>query len=581
MSKDWSVDLAKKVFGIDNYIREEFLTIDSDGHLAIVLNGYKIKLKELMDKYQLDVAYIRILPAIMKAMQMVHEAFQLASKALGFNGHLVPVFPMKVNSTPIVIESIMKFGEEHCWGFNTGSVGEVKLLQDVAIKYSPRTLIYDGVVTSNAIEELLKLYKIGWRVIVDIASLNEAETLSKYPQLEVGVRVKPIVKIHGKWSDSIGLGSKFGLTMNALVKLKEEFKWILERTTLLHMHPGSQVYKLYDLRNYFAEIREVYDGLKSMGFENITAVDPGGGVAYPYIDLRDGEEESPDYTVFDYFKELIGQFRDLNSPPNIIYEGGRFIVSSHRIVVAKVIDVRPYSGVHSSNYDQELIKGVKSVEDLNQLLDRLEHSLNKINFESSSINNKERELYENIVAVIQEDISSKILELIASGKANIEELIRDQRILRVLTAPTKRFILNMSIFADMPDTVLVGQYFQAVPVQRLNEQPHVLASLSDLTCDSMGEISLFISPGTMIRGGSPVFTAVDSKLVVAPGTKLRLRGIPLHIPNSNENYYVAFLDTGAYQDMLAMKHNLIYGAPEVIIDYDGQGVSVRLVIPRS
>ncbi|MEM4487279.1 MAG: decarboxylase [Desulfurococcaceae archaeon] len=569
--------MSRRIYGIENYARGEILAVDNEGYLALVLNGHKIRLKEIMDMHNLDVAYIRVLPAIKRSMAITHEAFKLVSNAMNFHGRFTPIFPMKVNSVPMVIESIMRFGEEYNWGFNAGSIGEVRLLQGIAVKYSPRTLVYDGVVTDNAIEELLKLHRIGWRVIVDIESLSEAEIISRYPQLEVGIRVKPLVKMHGKWSGSIGVGGKFGLTTNTIARLKEEFKWILDRATLLHMHPGSQIYKLKDIKNYFDEVRNVYDQLKSAGFEKISSIDPGGGMGYPYLDIRDGDEESPDYTIVDYYRELINQFRDMEHPPDIIYEGGRFIVTSHRIVVAKVIDVRPYSAVHTPTYSQEITKDINNIEDVKKLLDHLEASLSRMRAESHGFDNGKRELYENLVAILREDLSTKIAELLVNGKTNTEELLADKRILKVLTTPTKRFILNMSIFADIPDAVLVDQYFQVVPVQRLDEQPSVLASLSDLTCDSMGEISLYISPGNTSPGDSPLFTTMDNKLILLPGVKLKLRGVPLHLPTRGENYYVAFLDTGSYQDMLAMKHNLIYGAPEIIVDYVNGEVSIKLI----
>jgi arginine decarboxylase len=66
-------------------------------------------------------------------------------------------------------------------------------------------------------------------------------------------------------------------------------------------------------------------------------------------------------------------------------------------------------------------------------------------------------------------------------------------------------------------------------------------------------------------GNNPVFTTVDKKLVSAPGVTLKLSGIPLHEPRGR-NYYVAFLDTGAYQDMLRMNHNRIEVPREIIIE---------------
>jgi len=209
-------------------------------------------------------------------------------------------------------------------------------------------------------------------------------------------------------------------------------------------------------------------------------------------------------------------------------------------------------------------------------LDKIEKLIHDIR-SAPQLENGRRELYEELVAMLREDLPSRVMELVKTGRIKIEDLVKDQKIFRLITSPTKRFVLNMSIFADIPDAVLVDQYFQPLPAQRLNEPPHVLASLSDLTCDSMGEIKLFISDGRKLQLDSPIFTLLDGKLIGIPGYKIKIRGVPLHLPSKHENYYVVFLDTGAYQDPLAMKHNLIYGAPEVIIREKNGEISIELV----
>ncbi|MEM0001943.1 MAG: decarboxylase [Desulfurococcaceae archaeon] len=577
MNDDWNVNIARKIYGIENYMRESVIDIDEEGYLVIKIFDKTIRVKELMDKYNFDIAYIRVMPAIERSMNLVYNSFTMVRDTLGYKGNLIPVFPMKVNPTTLVIESILKYGEKYHWGFNTGSIGEIKTLLKFADRYSPRLLIYDGVLTESTIQELIKLHNIGWKIIVDVESEREVDLLSKYPQFEIGIRVKPLVKLHGKWSGSVGLSSKFGLTINALVKLKSEYKHLVERSTLLHMHPGSQVYKYVDIKNYFYEVKQVYDELRHLGFENITMVDTGGGMAYPYVDVGDGDEESPDYTIVDYFKELLEKFISTIPNPTIIYEGGRFIVSSHRLVVAKVVDVRSYSAVHSIHEQIVKMKDFNSIGELKEFIENVEKFLHELRSEQP-FNNGKRELYEELIAIVREDLSAKLTELILSGKADISDVLKNHKIARLLVTPTKRFVLNMSIFADIPDAVLVDQYFPVIPAQRLNEKPHVLASMSDLTCDSMGEIKQFISAGVKLQSKTPIFTILDSKLIAVPGLKLKLRGIPLHLPNRGENYYVVFLDTGAYQDTLSMKHNLIYGAPEIIIrEQDGE---VRIDIAK-
>lgn len=576
MNGDWNIEIARKIYGIENYVRDNIIDIDSEGYLVIKIGGEIIRVRDVIERYKTDIAYIRVLPMIEKAMDLVHGSFKVISESLNYQGKFIPVYPMKVNPTPIVVEAIMEYGDKYRWGFNTGSIGEVRLLQNYSGKYSPRTLIYDGVVTENAVQELLRLKSSGWRVIVDIESEHDLEILSRYPELELGIRVKPLVKLHGKWSGSVGLGSKFGVTINNLYKLKSEYDFITKRSTILHMHPGSQLYRIEDLRNYFTEVKQVYEELLKMGFENIKAIDPGGGMAYPYVDTRDGEEESPNYTILDYFRELISIVRGIDPTPDLFFEGGRFIVSSHRIVVSKVVDIRSYSAIHSIQEHVLQVRDFNSIEDIKAFLGLIEGLLNRLRSEIP-LDNGKREIYEDLLALLREDVPVKLSELILSRKVDIEDILKDNKVLRLLITPTKRFVLNMSIFADIPDAVLVDQYFAPLPIQRLNEKPHVLASISDLTCDSMGEIKEFISPGTKYNGLYPIFTVLDGKLIAVPGVKLKLKGVPLHLPSKGENYYVAFLDTGAYQDTLTMKHNLIYGAPEIIIRFKDEKIIIEYV----
>lgn len=569
---------AKLLYGLEHHIRGDTIILDEEGYLAIKIGNRIIRVVDLMNNYKLEVAYIRIMPLIERSMRIVHEAFEKISKAVGFKGYLKPLYPMKVNPTPIVVEAIFKYGAALNWGFNAGSLGEVKLLKSMTGRYGPRTLIYDGVITDHVAEELVELYKSGWYVVADVESEHDAEILEKYPEIRIGLRIKPIVKMHGKWSGSVGLGSKFGMTTNAVSKLLSDYKWLVERAELLHMHPGSQVYKLEDLKRFFEEIKHVFRELRSLGLERLKIVDPGGGMAYPYLDTRDGTEESPDYTIMDYFRELLSTFANAEYHPDVVFEGGRFIVAGHRLVVSKVVDVRPYSAVEGpTSIGERALDVVDSVEDAERLISEVKQMISKLR-KSSTLDNSKRELYEDLVKLVREDLVYRLSELIESGALDPGELVKHAGILKILVSPSKRYILNMSIFADIPDAVLVDQYFQVVPAQRLNEPPDVLATLSDLTCDSMGEITVFISHGEGYHG-KYLFTRLDRRLVMAPGVKLKLRGAPLHLPNKGENYYVVFLDTGAYQDTLAMRHNMIYGAPEIILDFDDSGeIVVKLLM---
>jgi len=578
-SEEWSIDVSKRLWGLEHSVRGDVITVDNEGYLTISLGEHSIRIRDLMTVNKLDIAYVRILPLIDKAMKLVYEAFRELAKIHGFKGPLQPVFPMKVNPIEVVVDAIWRYGEKYGWGFNTGSIGELELLSKYVEK-GRRILIYDGVISENVVKTLMMFRENGWRVIVDVESEHDLDILSRHPELEVGIRIKPLFKPGGKWAHSAGLEGKFGLTVNTLMKLREEYKWIEEHARLLHIHPGSQIYKWSDMEAFLNEVYNMYIQLRSHGFTSIEMLDPGGGLAYPYLDTRDGTIESPDYSVIEYFNHILKTLSKLDEHPTLVYEGGRYIVAAHRLVVTKVVDVRPYSAeqLHSpaSHNTPELLENIRSINDVKRVLREYRRVIQR-GRQAQQYTLEEREVVEDLASKLREEILVKLYELVRKEPSAIEEVINDPFLYKLITSPSKRYILNFSIFADIPDAVLVNQYFQIVPVQRLNEKPDVLAVVGDLTCDSMGEINEYISHVNMPVRTEDWFTRMDLRLILAPNRRLRLGGVPLHLPEKNEDYYVAFLDTGAYQDPLAMKHNLIYGAPEIIIDERDGNIEVRVL----
>ena len=118
-----------------------------------------------------------------------------------------------------------------------------------------------------------------------------------------------------------------------------------------------------------------------------------------------------------------------------------------------------------------------------------------------------------------------------------------------------KLIANFSLFQSMPDHWAIDQLFPVMPIHRLKERPTISATLCDITCDSDGKMEKFI----------------DLKDVKDE--------IPLHEPKAGEPYYLAFFLTGAYQDILGMRHNL-FGAPteaHVVVN-DDEDFKVQQII---
>ncbi|MBD3843531.1 MAG: arginine decarboxylase, partial [Campylobacterales bacterium] len=89
----------------------------------------------------------------------------------------------------------------------------------------------------------------------------------------------------------------------------------------------------------------------------------------------------------------------------------------------------------------------------------------------------------------------------------------------------------------------LGQNFPIVPLNKLDIKPTNPASIWDITCDSDGELGF--------KQKTPFY---------------------LHdIDVEEEEYFLAFFLTGAYQEVLGMKHNLFTHPTEAVIRFDKNG----------
>ncbi len=563
---NWSISDSKKLYNIDGPLKSSFFDVDEKGYLVLKIDGEKIRVYDLLTKYQLDGAYIRVLPWIKKLMDRVYETYMFAFKKYGYRGDFQPVYPLKANSDPRVVDTIYRYGSRYKWGFNLNTLPEAKLVSRY-VDGEPRTIVVDGVKSEKILSVLEKLWSREWLVIVDIEHEKDAELLEKY-EFPVGLRLKYLSSGEGPWKESAGLDSKFGLSLLKLEKLLENHPWIYDRAILLHTHPGSQVYRLDVIRKYFIESVNIYNELKRQGFKKIKYIDFGGGLPYPYHESRLGWIESPDYGLEEYVYEMVSILASkTNDHPTIVFENGRYLVALHRIVVARVVEVAPYDVYVDENSLNNKLASIREVADLSTLEKWLKNTLEFINNGSSktTYSFRDRRIVEREYGILNKLVPYKVYEMIKDNPQELNRVLNEYPLVtRYLLKPSHRFYTVFSIFAHIPDKVVVNQYFQVVPIQRLDEKPEVITVLSDLTCDSMGEYGDFIS--TPMFSNEKLFTQYDKKPLAIPGKPIKLKGIPLHLPRGNEKYYVAFLDTGAYQDNLASNHNSLGDFDEIVLD---------------
>jgi len=107
----------------------------------------------------------------------------------------------------------------------------------------------------------------------------------------------------------------------------------------------------------------------------------------------------------------------------------------------------------------------------------------------------------------------------------------------------EKYLVNFSAFQSLPDFWGLAQHFPVMPLDKLDTKPTNPASIWDITCDSDGEIGFS-------------------------------RDLPLYLHDidvSKEEYFLAFFLTGAYQEVLGMKHNLFTHPTEAVITFKKDG----------
>ena len=123
-------------------------------------------------------------------------------------------------------------------------------------------------------------------------------------------------------------------------------------------------------------------------------------------------------------------------------------------------------------------------------------------------------------------IAREVGDISSSMKHAPEDL---RKIARML--PDKYFC-NFSLFQSLPDSWAIDQVFPIIPISRLDEKPTRTCTIQDMTCDSDGKISNFITSA----GLSP--------------------SLPVHPLRQGEAYYIGVFLVGAYQEILGDMHNL-------------------------
>ena len=230
-------------------------------------------------------------------------------------------------------------------------------------------IICNGYKDEDYIELALLAQKMGKRIYIVVEKLNELKliaSISKRLKIRpnIGIRIKLASSGSGKWEDSGGDVSKFGLTSSELLEAVDflEKNKLKDCLRLIHFHIGSQVNKIRRIKIALREASQFYVQLYKYGF-HIDFVDIGGGLGVDYDGTRSSNSESSvNYSIQEYVNDSIFTFVDAanknNIPhPNVITESGRSLTAHHSVLIFEVLET-----TSTPSWDDEEVVGADAHE---------------------------------------------------------------------------------------------------------------------------------------------------------------------------------------------------------------------------
>jgi arginine decarboxylase len=477
-------------------------------------------------------------------VEILSERFRRAIEESGYEGRYLTVYPIKVNQQRHVVEEILEYGKPYGVGLEVGSKPELQAV----LAMSERT---DHVIVCNGYkdEEFMRLalmgQKLGHTVFIVLEKLSEIDTLLRVAdemgvEPTAGVRIKLSTTGAGRWAETAGERSKFGLNSSQLVEMLERLERAgrLDILKLVHFHLGSQIPDIRNVKLAMGEVSRFYVELRKMGV-GIEYVDVGGGLGVDYEGTRSIVAASVNYSIQEYANDIIYPLgdacREAEVPmPHVISESGRALTAHHALLLINVIDLEtqrqqgPFDvpeEAHALLHD--LAAGYLEIDE--RSVREVYHDATfakeqaHVLFNSGVLSLRERALVERIHLAIM----NRVAAITAESPEDYEDILPEVDVLL-----TDRYFCNFSLFQSLPDSWAIDQLFPIMPIHRLGEAPTRRGTLQDVTCDSDGKIDRF-------TGGKPF-----------------KRTLELHEVRPEEPYILGIFITGAYQEILGDMHNL-------------------------
>ena len=582
MRRPWSVASAEELYAVRSW-GDGFYFVNDAGHAAVrplLDKDLSIDILEVVkaaaDRDVAPPMLVRFQDVLRARVRRLVEAFDAAIADAGYGSPYQAIYPIKVNQLHEVVEEVLDAGKAYGLGLECGS--KTELIATLPHIGDDRLLLCNGVKDHVVLSLILSAQLLGQRVLPIIEKYTEFEQLmtladraNQAPRL--AVRVKLATRGAGRWFESGGERSKFGLTVPELVRLVRELerRGIQDRLELLHFHLGSQITEIQVLKRAVREMTQVYADLRIRGVP-VRCLDVGGGLGVHYGGGYGVDDSAINYSLQEYANAVVFSVQEICASrdvpePVLISESGRAITAHHSVLVVPVLGAHGHAGEPGEALPEarrragaadargarrkRATRTTTSRNCSRRITTRRKRAPKPTRCSGSacSISNNSRRSKRCIGRACREILDGLIAaapETPPPVQAELEALLTDM------------YLCDFSVFHSMLDHWAIKQLFPIMPLHRLDERPDRRAVVVDLTCDSDGKVSEYVS-------------SLEDR-----------SHLPLHVLKKGEPYYLGIFLLGAYQDILGDAHNLFGRLPEIHVYADDEEAGnfwIEKVIP--
>src|SRR5436190_6112836 len=349
---EWTVTDSIELYRVQSW-GEPYFFINEQGHVGIraldehgtTMDMVKI-VAELRRRGVQFPFLIRFQDVLRAQVRRINEAFRNAIAESSYGNEYRGIYPIKVNQLHEVVDELLDAGRPYGMGLECGSKAE--LIACLPQIDGETLLVCNGVKDRTMLSLMIAGQKLGQNIVPVMEKYSEFTDVkglafSTGYMSQLGVRVRLATRGAGRWAESSGTNSKFGLDVAELMQMVNELEagGLQAKLVLLHCHIGSQISEIQVLKQATKEDSQIYAQLVKRGI-GLKYLDVGGGLGVNYDKGHMEEDAGINYSLEEYANAVVFTIREVcesNEVPTpvLVTESGRALTAHHSVLIVPVL----------------------------------------------------------------------------------------------------------------------------------------------------------------------------------------------------------------------------------------------------